>query len=291
MNKKNNFLTSFFILGNPRSGTSLFRLMLNSHPNMIVPPESGFLQWWYNKYKDWNIDNSRDEKKVEKYVNDVLTSKKIEDWNLDQVGIIKEIIDNKPKNYGELSSIIYFCYNKSKLEIQLIGDKNNYYIHHLKLINSIYPKAKYIHLIRDGRDVACSYKKMNSMKSKSVYKPNLPFDLKEIAIEWNNNITKIDEFVKNKEHLIIKYEDLISNTESVLGMVCNFLGVKYAKTMLNFYEPNLNDEPKSTQDWKMKTFEPVDRKNKNKYLKLLNKKEIDDFNKISDKIFKKYGYE
>jgi hypothetical protein len=42
-----------FIIGNPRSGTSLLRIMLNSHSSMVVPPECGFIQWWYQKYKDW----------------------------------------------------------------------------------------------------------------------------------------------------------------------------------------------------------------------------------------------
>ena len=44
--------TNLFIIGNPRSGTSLFRIMLSCHPEIIVPPECGFIQWWHDKYQN-----------------------------------------------------------------------------------------------------------------------------------------------------------------------------------------------------------------------------------------------
>ena len=45
----------FFILGNPRSGTTLLRVILHSHENIIVPPECGFLTWLYKDYYDWVV--------------------------------------------------------------------------------------------------------------------------------------------------------------------------------------------------------------------------------------------
>lgn len=284
------FQTPFFILGNPRSGTSLFRLMLNSHPNIVVPPESGFLQWWYDKFKDWSLKNSLNIDEIEEYVDDILSSKKIEDWNLEREKIVSSIFELKPKNYGELSTLIYLNYNSDK-SIFRIGDKNNYYIHHLSTINSIYPWAKYIHLIRDGRDVACSYINMKSMKIDSVYKPRLNSNINNIAIEWHENILKIDSFLQSRIHLTIKYEDLLESPILILKKVCDFLEEPFHKQMLDFYKPEINDEPTSTREWKMKTLEPIDKKNSKKYIKLLSKEDINIFNKINDKTLSKYGYE
>lgn len=45
--------TPIFILGNPRSGTTLLQLMLACHPRLAVPPECGFALWLYDRYGDW----------------------------------------------------------------------------------------------------------------------------------------------------------------------------------------------------------------------------------------------
>jgi len=61
-----------FILGNPRSGTSLLRLMLNANTHIVSPPESGFLHWWYKKYNAWSTaDNSKEN--IAAFVKDLST--------------------------------------------------------------------------------------------------------------------------------------------------------------------------------------------------------------------------
>ncbi|MGB0789818.1 MAG: sulfotransferase, partial [Marinirhabdus sp.] len=70
-----------FILGNPRSGTSLLRLMLNQHSSIVAPPESGFSLWWLHKYGNWcKADNAP--QKINGFIDDVLSSRKIETWHL-----------------------------------------------------------------------------------------------------------------------------------------------------------------------------------------------------------------
>lgn len=288
----NKLITPFFILGNPRSGTSLFRLMLNSHPNLIVPPESGFLQWWFEKYRDWKEEDSLNNDRIKSYINDILSSKKIIDWGLDSEIIFENILKNKPKNYSELSTQIYLSYKSNyKSNVLQIGDKNNYYIYHLTTINSIYPNAKYIHLIRDGRDVACSYKKIKSLKTNSTYRPNLVSDIIDIAKEWNKNINNIDNYLNNKKCLKVKYEDLLIDTERTLFIVCEFLGISYHSQMLDYYKPEFNDEPLSTRDWKMKTLEPIDKNNSKKYKHILTKEEIQMFNNLAGNVLRKNLYE
>jgi len=63
-----------FILGNPRSGSSLFRIMLSLHPDICIPSECGFIQWWYNKCRDLSLKETKT--KVKEYITDLATSKK-----------------------------------------------------------------------------------------------------------------------------------------------------------------------------------------------------------------------
>jgi hypothetical protein len=270
----------FFILGNPRSGTTLIRVMLNSHSKIGVPPECGMIQWWYNKYKNWAKDNSISERD---FINDIYSSKKIEDWNISKKDIA-EVFKSNPKSYSHVFNLLYRNYTGKGI----IGDKNNYYIHHLQEINEIYPNTKYIHLVRDGRDIACSYLKINTLDKRLKYLPKVSNSITEIANEWSTTIKKIDAFMEDKNALVVKYEDLLVEPKKILTEVCDFLGQCFETKMLEYFN-NIN-EPKSTLNWKEKIIEPIDRTNFNKFKNILTKEQIKVFNGIAYDMLKKYKY-
>lgn len=278
----------FFILGNPRSGTSLFRLMLNSHPTITVPPESGFLQWWHSKYHDWNKTDCENSERLKEYITDLFSSKKIESWNLNKETVTEKIRTEKPGSYAQLCHTIYTLY--SKTNNSLIGDKNNYYIHHTTLLTALFPDAKFIHLVRDGRDVACSYKALNTLGSTSEYAPKVTSEISEIAEEWSANTARLDQFINDKHGLTIRYEDLITNPEETLKTVCSYLEVAYSADMLRYHENEFHDEPASTMDWKAKTREKIDASNLKKHTQILSISEIETFDKICKKELAHFGY-
>lgn len=286
-----------FILGNPRSGTSLFRIMLTSHPEICIPPECGFIQWWFNKYKNWSVRDSSNQIEVAKYMEDLASSKKIETWNLDYTKLTQLISSCKPKNYAELSLLVLqqFCEQQNKQAIYL-GDKNNYYIHHLDVIYKIYPSAKYIAIIRDGRDVACSYKNISKLKTTSKYKPILPTDIESIAKEWGDNNQEILNFGKkigSENFIKIKFEDLLTNSRDVLETICSFLNVDFNINMLKYAELNKDNkiEPDQLMDWKKKTYLAPDVTGISKYKEELSVKEIETFQKINSGLLDLLGYE
>ena len=121
-----------FIIGNPRSGTSLFRMMMSSHSSIVVPPECGFIQWWYKDYGNWSIENSKSILDIKKFVSDLKTSKKIETWELDFQSLENLINKEQPISYKELTSLVIKQYANQKEKYPVVlGDKNNYYIDHL----------------------------------------------------------------------------------------------------------------------------------------------------------------
>lgn len=285
-----------FILGNPRSGTSLFRLILNSHSRIAATPECGFLHWWYSKYKDWN-DESILKGRLTNFIEDLKTSKKIEEWSLDFEKLKNEIIKTKPENYARLGELVYLSYARQKeKDPKIIADKNNYYINHLNDLKEIWQDAKFIFIIRDGRDVACSYINLDKLKTDSPYKPKLSTEITKIAREWLDNNYQVINFLKNLptgSGFTIRYEDLILNTENILSKVCSFLSIEFEKKMLQYYINNAanKDEPDSTIDWKRKTLEKPDESNIGKYRKELNKEEINEFNKVAKEMLKEFNYE
>lgn len=276
-----------FVLGNPRSGTSLLRIILNAHPNIVIPPECGFLQWWYTKYKEWSIWDCNPTK-VEEYVKDVLSSKKIEGYSILENDLTNYILSNEPKNYASLSALVYHFYGRKK-DVKLWGDKNNYYINHIPLIKEIYPNAKFVHLIRDGRDVACSYKELSkNIETGAIYRPILSNKVVEIANEWKSNNTLIANEIRNNSHYIVKYEDIVLNFDKTIKKILDFLKLPWNDSVENYYK--LNDEPSSTLKWKAKTLEPLDKESVGRFLKELTNEEIKAFESVAHSKLNYYGY-
>ena len=285
-----------FILGNPRSGTSLFRLMLNSHSLINATPECGFLHWWFKKYADWD-SSCVTSNRLDEYISDLESSKRIEDWRMDYAKLKAKIIQEKPKNYAELGELVYIFHGEQKgKKAKVIADKNNYYINHYDDLKEIWPDAKYILVVRDGRDVACSYLNIETLVTNSPYKPKLPTDIKTIAKEWltnNQNILNFSASLPDNQFMVIRYEDFVEESELYLSKVCDFLGLNFESNMLNYFIKNAKeqDEPLSSLDWKKKTLEKPDKDNIGKYKMELEKDSIEEFNTISKEILQKFNYE
>jgi len=266
--------------------------MITAHSKVSIPPESGFLVWWYQKYKNWSKEDSTNEAKVNAYVADLKTSKKIETWNLDYNKIKNLVKTELPASYAQLSSLVYYSYALTRNKnISIWGDKNNYYISHLHELAEIYPKAYFIHIIRDGRDVACSYLNIASLNSSSPYKPKLPDQIIHIAQEWTENNIKLNNFLKlidSTKRITVKYEDLIENPAECLKSVCEFLNLPYEDSMMNFHQTE--KEPEEFMDWKKKTAEKPDPTNKNLYLDFLSPDDIALFNQYASEVLSLYGY-
>lgn len=217
-------LKPIFILGNPRSGTSLLRLMLSCHPDILIPPESHFFLWLEEKYENINplIDA------LDQFFADLYNSRKFETWQLDQ-NFLKDVIRKKqPQDYSELISCIYLAYADShgKSNIRYWGDKNKLWKEKLDKLPYYFPDAFYIHLVRDGRDVACSFMDLAHRKLTSQYAPRLPNDIVKIGNRWKTNVNFLHDFLwklDGEKQLTTKYEDLVLDPVSTLKRIMDKL--------------------------------------------------------------------
>ena len=282
-----------FIICNPRSGTSLFRMMMSSHSSIVVPPESGFIQWWHKIYKDWTIENSKSNEDISRFISDLKTSKKIETWELDYIALSDLIKQRTPNSYAELASLVILQYGlQNKKQPTVLGDKNNYFIDHLNLLNQIYPDAKYLVIVRDCRDVVCSYLNVNSLATDSKYKPKFPETIKEMSLDWLNKNTEILRFLESidsKNYRLIRFEDLLVRAKEELQKCTEVLALEFEDQMLDYYKNNM--EPSALLDWKKKTNEQIDKGNTQKYLEQLSTTEIEEIMSVSGALMSKFDYQ
>ena len=272
-----------FIIGNPRSGTSLLRLILTSHSCILIPPECGFIIWLYEKYNNWQMQDTNNTNRVHSFLDDLLACKKFDTWLLKRAIIETQIHNNQPQNYAELCKVVSYSFGLVTGKNLIIwGDKNNFYIHHLNKLRSLYKDAKFLHLVRDGRDVACSYREVMANQSNSPYAPKLGTNIADIALEWSNNVMKVDSFIStlsSESAITIRYEDLVLMPTPVIMKISDWLGVPFETDMLNFHQQNKMKklEPDLTIDWKKRTLQPISDATVKRYTSLLSKEEQDSF--------------
>ena len=219
----------FFILGRPRSGTTLLRTLLDAHTNVSIPYEGQviidlFLK--YGKIKQWSNDL------LIKFYNDAISVKKVEDWDFND-GLKEQILSlGENANFGRLIKLVYVNFTSlfKKEKTIIIGDKNPYYSirkSYLKIIKDIFPDAKIIHLVRDYRAHYLSMKKMD-------FENNLPG---MVAYRWKYSYKIINEkFSKFDNYLLLKHEDITANPQAYLQKICSFLDIDYQDNMLEFYK-------------------------------------------------------
>lgn len=281
-----------FILGNPRSGTTMLRLMLNNHKNIVIPPECGFAVWFYEKYQDRVIDRQT----IEEFMLDLAGAKKIETWRLEFEKLQGDLLKRGPENYGEMVSFIYEYYGRSiGRNFLRWGDKNNFYIQHVSTIKKMLPSARLIHIVRDGRDVACSYRAINRSNIQSKYAPHLPHKIEEIAFQWLTNLrSAINAFEKIGWQNVyeIRYEDLTLQPAHELKKLCTFLDEPYDPNMESYYIKNQveQQEPVEFLQWKAKTLERPTTSQVGRYLAELADDELEEFEQIALPMLHRYNY-
>jgi hypothetical protein len=284
-----------FIIGNPRSGTTLLRLMLTCHKNIVIPPECGFAVWFYDKYGrqgGWETDNFR----LRQFLEDLFHARKIEHWELNKEDLFRFLKRRQPSSYSELVSLVYEYYGISRgRAFTRWGDKNNFYLHHILTIKAMFPDAHFVHIVRDGRDVACSYKKLGEKTIDSIYAPKLPVQIKDIAEQWSTNVdTAVQSFASMEWQKVceIRFEDLILNPEPALRRLCSQLGEEYDPAMLGYYVKNREDqlEPKELIDWKEKNLKPPIRSEVGRYKRELSEQDSEVFEEIAGRELARYGY-
>lgn len=285
-----------FIIGNPRSGTTLLRLMLNNHKEIVVPPECGFAVWFMNEFSDWGKVRGT-EYWIGEFIKVLSSARKIETWGLDYEMLKKHLVEKAPQTYAEAVSCVYMYHGLCNSDIMPSrwGDKNNYYMDHLQEINMLYPHCKVLHIVRDGRDVACSYRKVNKSDIKSKYAPQLPVGIREIAVEWSNNIRKVlsaSEDMDDNRFYEISYENLVTQPQNTLREICQFIEEDYDDNMMSYYHRNRVDEqePLEFLQWKGKTLDPPVNDRVGVYRRELTVDEIALYNEIAGPCLQRYNY-
>ena len=165
----------------------------------------------------------------------------------------------------------------------------------MPLLDSIFRGAVFLHIVRDGRDVACSYRELARRQLKGDFVPRLPNAIREIAAEWHANVVGVLDALHDlapKRVLTIRFEDLVRDAEPSLRRVCGFLGEEFDPIMLEYHRVNREEglEPSVLLPWKEKTLRPPVRDAVGRFRGELTDAEAAEFERIAGAALSRCGY-
>lgn len=214
-----------FIVGHPRSGTKLLRTLLNEHPRIAIPiSEPNFIPDMVCDFGD--PPRLHLQERLDKFYLRFSESVFF-DWRRKHNVVMSKsyLCEHADLNsWASVFETVLRFYAPKKLTKEVIwGGKSPSYFTKLQLLKSVFPSAKFLHIIRDPRDVCLSMKKT---WGKSLYRT---------AEIWREEVAacRLTGARLGEDYQEVMFESLLEDPGTTLWAVCNYLKVDFRPTMTN----------------------------------------------------------
>ena len=210
-----------FIVGCPRSGTTLLQLMVHAHPRIAIPPETRHLLDLYLRHAEFGDLRERANRSA--VADHILAERRFKDLKLDREQV-RTAIEQGPPTMGSALGIVLQEY-AHKFGKARWGDKRPLYINHLSAIFEMFPDAQIVHIIRDGRACVASLKRMPWWDGGSISAMSRWVQAMYIG-------SRARATLRPDQYHEISYEKLVADPQPQLEALCAFLGEPFAASML-----------------------------------------------------------
>lgn len=212
----------FFVVGVPRSGTTLLRHMLGGHPRLAIPRESHF------------VPSALSAPSGAAALELILASEQFAEWGIDADAVRRRAAatDMTPPAVVR-SAFETFAESQGKPRW---GDKTPRYLKHMPQLAAAFPGSRFVHLLRDGREVATSLRDAWWGTD----------DLALAAHEWRHTIAKARadaESLPADQYLEVRYRRLVADPKTELARVLDFLGEDMVDGLLDYADRAATEQP------------------------------------------------
>lgn len=236
----------FFVVGAQRSGTTMLRLMLNNHPRLAIPFESGFIPVFFRRLAEYG--DLAEPANAARLLGDICRHPKVEKGGL--VPDAGAVLSRRTVTYRDLVDAIFSEYAQRKGKARW-GDKTPAYVTEIDTLLQIFPSSRLIHMVRDGRDVALS---LGAISWGSRHIPRVAEDWR-----WKTVLAHKIGTVLGDRFLEVRFEDLVGDTERELRRICEFLGEAFDPAVLQYAASAETEMPADSMQWHRTSTRPPDR--------------------------------
>ena len=233
------------IVGCARSGTTLLHRIVDAHPLLAITPE---MHWISHYFKNQN------RLVTPELVSELAGHKRFAQFEIPREEFEGLLGSGEPVPYPTFFNMVFGLYGKIKNK-PLVGNKTTAYVRSILDLHALWPETKFVHIIRDGRDVCLSilnWKKADRIVGRYASWEEDP--VSTTALWWERKVRTGREAgarLGSSLYYEVRYESLISRPEQECQRLCEFLGVPYDDAMIRFAEgktrtdlPNARKTPK-----------------------------------------------
>src|SRR5436309_13274643 len=232
-----------FIVGCPRSGTTLLRRIVSAHPQIVITPEAHWIPLWFAERRGLTPDGLV----TPELIPALLAHDKFAMFGLGPDELTSLAGRGQQISFASFVTGIFDLYGKARGK-ELVGNKTPDSARRMDTLHALWPRARFLHLIRDGRDVALSLMNWPKVRNKTPGKlPTWKEDpVSTSALWWELNVRRSREAGKllgSQLYREFRYESLLAHPDQVCAELCEFLGLPYDEAMLHYHEASEKDRP------------------------------------------------
>lgn len=274
-------MVPIFIIGTERSGSNLLRLILNAHSEIAVPHPPHVIKIFAplaSRYGDLGQDA-----RFRTLVDDVCRMVELHPYpwgfRLDREKAFRQAKGR------DLISIYFAVYDQYREHAgkRRWACKSTFMIEHVDEVLRYHPEAKFLYLVRDGRDVAVSARHSIFNRYHVYYTARRWKREQHLGLHWLSVLPK-------EQILLLTYEDLTDKPADTVRRICSFLGVPVESAMLEHHRsPEAKLSGSLSLSWK-NTSRPVFSGNSGKFRACLSDEEIFLFESVAHEELQQLGY-
>lgn len=273
-------MSPVFIVGAPRSGTTMLQFILDDLPNLSMPTgESHFLIPLFRNQHDFsNLNTRAGMRRLLQTIDDfnpIFLYGDLHGLKFDVDQLTDAFLSEQRASVRDVINGI-FEHNARGRGKTRWGDKTPYYALHLDKLVEWWPDARIIHLIRDGRDVALSlFGRKHDFGAYNIY---------YAAQYWQKYVDICREqgrLLPAGQYLEIRYEDILNDKPAAMRAVCDFIGEPYPDTSVQ----DISTQPKIARQLKN-----VNKENQGKWRHTLSAWKIRVFESEAGSSLQQFGY-
>ena len=215
-----------FVVGCGRSGTTLLRLMLDAHPDLAIPPESHFLSRFGHAPERYASPGGGLD--PERLAADILRTRTFAAWGVGHDDVLRRVRElPAPATFVDVVDAVYRAYAEPRGAARW-GDKTPRYVLDIPLFDRLFPGSRFVHIVRDGRDVAMSLRSVR-------FGPDDPMGA---AAFWARRVRagRSDGARLGPERYAeVRYESLVADPARELRTICDVIDLPWDPAMLDYH--------------------------------------------------------
>ena len=267
-----------FLVGCPRSGTTLLQRLLDAHPLVAVAPETHFIRrFWIPRHKYGAL---ADETSFRRLLDDFVAMPEFADMKLDPEQFTAAARRGE-RTVPALFDLLLRSFAERR-GARIVGEKTPNHLLYMTILESFFRGARFVHIIRDPRAVVSSWR-------------SVPWSTGTISGDagvWRRYMRTAwkQPPARGKLH-VVRYEALTSQPEHELRFVCDFLEIPFDPSMLSFHQREAETIDFAREPWKRGAARPIRAGANDEWRRALSADEIQAIEEVCWTEMVKLGYE